>query len=747
MKTLVAVLLGLAITPSALAAAPAEEELLEPEKAFALSVRAVDASTLEARWVIAPGYYLYRHKFSFEALDGATPLGEPRFPAGIRKHDEFFGDVETYRGTLTVPVPLAGRLGEAGGLRVKVGFQGCADLGVCYPPQTRNVTVRLAAAAGTAPAAPAPARSLTDLRRLIDAPVTREFLPVDEAFRVSVERTDAERLHVSLRVADGYYLYRDQTRFELQGEGARLAPFELPRGVMKDDPYIGKTEIYPGSLTVQLPLQRASGAPASMKLVARYQGCADKGICYPPTTKTLDFRLPAMTAGAAATSTPPAAAAPAPWPAPRVSIEALALAVIAAFGTGLLLTFTPCVLPMIPILSSIIVGSGGTITKTRGGLLSGSYVLGTAVTYTAAGVVAGATGDQLQAYFQNPWAIGIASAIFVALAMSMFGFYELQMPSFIQSRLQQGTQNVRGGSFVGTFVLGLISALIVGACVSPLLITALGAAIASHDPVLGGAIMLAMALGMGVFLIAIGIGAGFLLPKAGAWMDKVKYAFGVMLIGVAIYLLGALPEVPVLLLWAALLIVTAIFLGATEGLPAGANGWRRLWKGAGIIMLVWGVIAVVGGLAGERDILRPLPVQALLQLGAPGTRTAAAEPGEVPFERVTKAGELDALLARAAGGGKPVMLDYYATWCTDCVRMEKSTFRDPRVREKLARFVLVKADVTENDEDSRALKQRFGIFGPPATLFFDQQGRELRDLRFYGFRASDEFLATLARIP
>jgi len=769
MKTLIAIVLGVIAAPTmALAAASPEEELLEPEKAFALSVVATDAGTLETRWSIAKGYYLYRHKFKFELVDGSATLGEPRFPNGIRKHDEFFGDVETYRGKLTIPVPLTRTGNGAQTLKLKVVNQGCADLGVCYPPQTRTVSVQLAAvtpASSTPPPAP---RSLTDLRRLIDPPATREFLPVEDAFRLTVERAEADAVVVNFQIADGYYLYRDKTRFELQGDSATLAPVQLPRGVMKDDPYIGKTEIWPGSLAVRVPLIRRSTEPADLKLVAHFQGCADKGICYPPTSKVLAFRLPkpsAVAAGQPTQETGAKAAAPAPKQAPpRADAKTFVLALITAFGTGLLLTFTPCVLPMIPILSSIIVGSGNTVTKLRGGLLSGSYVLGTAVTYTAGGVVAGATGDQLQAYFQNPWAIGTASAIFIALALSMFGFYELQMPSFIQSRLQQGTQRLKGGSFLGTFVLGLISALIVGACVSPLLITALGVAIASHDPVLGGAIMFAMALGMGVFLIAIGIGAGFLLPKAGAWMDKVKQAFGVMLIAVAIYLLGVLPEVPVLLLWAALLIVTAIFMGATDSLPSDASGWRRVGKGAGIIMLVWGVVALIGGLAGERDIFRPIPMSALQRLANGGSGVAAggqqaevrfdlragtATPSstEVRFERVATASELDALLARAAAAKQPVMLDYYATWCTDCVRMEKTTFRDPGVVKALGRFALIKADVTENDDNSRALKRRFGIFGPPATLLFDPQGRELRDLRFYGYRAADEFLATLAKVP
>ncbi len=750
MKKLFALVLALATTAPT-TAAPVEEDLLEPEKAFALTLKARDGLALEAQWVIAPGYYLYREKFKFEILEGGARITQPVFPAGIRKRDEFFGEVETYRNTVKVLLPLARDQADGQSVRVKIGSQGCADIGVCYPPQTQVVSVQLP------PAAPAAVggglKSLADLSRLIEPASNRAFLPVDEAFKLGIERLDAGTLLARLRIADGYYLYRDKTRFELtRGEGVKLGAYQLPRGTTKDDPYIGKTEVYYGTLEIKLPLAFTGAQPARIELSASYQGCAEKGICYPPTTQKLSLALPAGGAAAVA-ATGPAAAPPATSPErgdrPKTSTEVFLFAVLAAFGTGLLLTFTPCVLPLIPILSSIIVSSSTPeITKLRGGLLSLSYVLGTAVTYTAAGVLAGASGEQLQAYFQNPWAIGLFSTLFAALALSLFGFYELQMPSFIQSRLQERTQGIRGGSFLGTFALGLVSALIVGACVSPLLITALGAAITSRDPWLGGAIMFSMSLGMGVFLVALGIGAGFLLPKAGPWMDQVKHSFGVMLLAVAVYMLGALPQVPVLLLWAVLLIVTAMYLGATESLPAGARGWQRFWKGLGTVILVWGILALLGGLAGERDIFRPLPQQALGLFTGEASRPAAATPapGEALFERVTTLAQLEARLGQARVQGKPVLLDYYATWCTDCVRMEKATFSEARVRTALGRFALIQADVTENNDDARAIKQRFGIFGPPATLFFDARGTELKELRFYGFRPPAEFLPMLEKV-
>lgn len=745
------------------AQAATEEDLLEPGKAFALSVRARDAETVEAQWTIADGYYLYREKFKFESLDPAVRLQPAQIPAGIKKHDDFFGEVETYRKGVRVALPIARDNGGPQTVKLRITSQGCADIGVCYPPQTRELSVALPAVSGATKTGQI--KSLVDLTRLIDGSgKQRQFLPVEEAFKIRVERRDDQTLIARLDIADDYYLYRDKTRFALtKGLDIQFGRYELPVGEIKDDPYIGKTAVYHHPVEVLLPLMRASKAAAAIELKIDYQGCADKGICYPPSTKIVKLTLPAVvtaqpgrTPGMTASATADGAGAMAPKSnsSSRISTEKWILALLAAFGTGLLLTFTPCVLPMIPILSSVIVGSSDRhVTKLEGGMLSSAYVLGTAVTYTIAGFIAGASGDQLQAYFQHPAAIFTFSAILVFLALSMFGFYELQLPAFLQSKLHEHsadihlkTKHTKVGALFGVFGMGLIAALIVGACVSPLLISALGVAIANRDPLLGGGIMFSMALGMGVVLIAIGVGAGFLLPKAGGWMENVKHVFGAMLLAVAIYLLGVLPEVPVLLLWAVLLIVSSVYLGATQGLPAGASGWRYLWKGLGTLLLIWGVLALIGGFAGERDILKPLPSTGFATLSGQGSAAQAVAAGEAHFARITTLAALEAKLAEARAQNKPAILDYYASWCTDCVRMEKTTLSEPRVRAALARFVLIQADVTENNADAKAVKQAYGILGPPAMLFFGQDGQELGGLRFYGYRPPDEFLDLLNKI-
>lgn len=761
-----AVLLGL-VTHTA--TAEPEEALLPPDEAFRLTTRTLDAHTLEASWEIAPGYYLYRHKFKFEALDGRVGLDEPLIPPGKHTIDKFFGATEIYVDAVRIRVPLARRDPAAGRARLRITAQGCNEpIGVCYAPIVKEVVFDLPAAAPRASPISdrltlpvKPLRSLKGLTSALStAPGFNEPMDPDMAFRLELRGVDADILHAHFDIDECCYLYRDKTQFQLTtvdgsapAPGLLLGANSLPPGEIKTDPYFGNTEVYHQDADVIVRIGGTGNATAPFGLRVSYQGCSEKGvqICYPPQSQTFRVTPSAGALTVAAMDNVGFGAMPASSPAPAptgVGARTFILSVLAAFGVGLLLTFTPCVLPMIPILSSLIIGTGDRhITKLRGGLLSLSYVLGTAVTYTATGIIAGAAGEQLQAYFQNAWAIGIFSIVFVLLALSMFGFYELQVPGFIQSRLHLRAQELKKGSFVGVFAMGLLSALIIGACVSPLFISALGVAIANRDPVLGGAIMFSMALGMGVVLILIGVGAGFLLPRAGRWMTRVKQVFGVLLLSVAIYLLSFLPEVPVLYLWAALLIVSGGFFGATQNLPSGADGWQYLWKGVGTVLLIWGVLALLGGFAGNRDILNPLPWSTLDDRPPIQSGGRSVTP-QNPFEPVRSMRELESRLAAARAAARPVLLDYYASWCSDCVLLQNSTFRDPRVRQAVnPRFVLLQVDVTDpNDSEPKAIKQRFGVFGPPAMLFFAANGDEQRELRTYGYKSPEAFLELLDKI-
>ena len=729
----------------------AQEELLEPDKAFALRTRVIDATTLEASWEIAEGYYLYRDKFKFEVTEGTVDLQKPELPAGKVKKDPTFGEVETYIDAVTVRLPLTRKHTGAHKLKLRITSQGCNEpVGVCYPPVIKDVSFDLPQSTSEANEISAidKGNSATDttVAKSTIAGNDGEFLAPDEAFKINATADNGSAISVHFNIAEGYYLYRDKTRFTIVDDGD-LTPtrkisidrYQLPKGEIKNDPYFGKLETYPESFSVKLALSGIAAGDV-FTLRVNYQGCAEGGICYPPASKNLKLTMPQADG--------------------KIEVQQLddngrqtrfIAAIVFAFFVGLGLTFTPCVLPMIPILSSVIVEeTGATITKLRGGLLATSYVLGTSVTYTAVGVVAGATGDQLQSYFQNIWAISILASIFVLLALSMFGFYHLQMPAFIHDRLHMQTQRMKGGSYIGVFLLGLVSALVVGACVSPLLISALGAAIKSGDPVLGGAIMFSMALGMGVILIALGVGAGFLLPKAGRWMDRVKHFFGVMLIAVAIYLLGTLPAVPVLLLWGALLIITSIYFGATQSIPEGASGWRYFWKGLGTLMLIWGILALVGGMSGNRDIMRPVSLSAMMSGGfVTATRsTGETEDATHLFDRISTVAEMDNRLTAATRSAKPAILDFYADWCTDCLRMESATFSDTRVKKILENnFVLLQVDVTDpNNNNTRAIKKRYGVFGPPAMLFFNADGSRASSHDFYGYKTPDEFLPVLEKM-
>lgn len=744
-----------------------DTELLEADKAFALSTRVIDAYTVEAHWQIADGYYMYKDRFKFEVLDDAVALGAPVLPAGKKKQDPYFGTLETYSKQVTVRLPITRRQQDWQQASLRITAQGCNEpAGVCYPPIIKQTSLALPAVVGAnTNVTSTPLATAQALRDFVGNPAAQqEFLPADQAFVLTVERSSDNQLLARFTIADGYYLYRDKTRFALtpasdgRVSDIQLGVYELPAGEPKVDEYFGETAVYYHGLEVALPLIGRSGNAAALQLGASYQGCAEKGICYEPIAKRFDVRIGpsgilAVVAGDAVPAATSAfatgsAAAPAGG---TVAADAGAWfwVILGAFGAGLLLTFTPCVLPMIPILSSIVVGQGTDATRWRAGLLSIVYVLGTAVTYALIGAVAGATGDQLQAYFQNVWAIGLLAAVLGAMALSMFGLYQLQVPSFLQSRLHQRLEGVGGGSVAGVFVLGAVSALIVGACVSPLLISALGVAIASQDAVLGGVIMFSMAWGMGVVLVAVAAGAGFLLPKAGQWMERIRHVFGVLLLAVAVYLLGLIPQVPVLLLWGALFIVVSVYLGATQSLPGGSSGWRYLWKGLGTFLLIWGVLALIGGLTGSRDVLRPLPVSlspANLQPVMLDTESADA-PGRL-FERINNLAVLEQRLSAARAAGRPVLIDYYADWCADCLRMERTTFSDPGVRRALSKgFVLLQLDVTDAfSPETRALKQRFGVYGPPATLIVSADGQEQRELRFYGYRSAGELLELLRQV-
>jgi thiol:disulfide interchange protein DsbD len=556
-----------------------------------------------------------------------------------------------------------------------------------------------------------------------------DFLKPEQAFKLSIVRQDPQTLKADFEVAPGYYLYRDRITFKLK-QGT-LAGVDLPPGEMKHDPNFGDMAVYHQAFQATLHLA-GSIPPEGIALQASYQGCSEKGLCYAPIRKTFDIGPDA------APSTTPAAE-PGEADQVRQLLGGGKLWLIASgfFGFGLLLAFTPCVFPMIPILSGIIVGQGQHPSRAHAFNLSLAYTLGMAITYAAAGIAAGLSGHLISNALQTPWALGIGALVFVLLALSMFGFYELRLPSGLESKIAETTNRIKGGRFLGVFVMGALSALIVSPCVAAPLAGALLYIGQTHDVVLGGVALFTMALGMGVPLLAVGLSAGALLPKAGAWMKSVQNTFGVLMLGVAIWLVSpVLPSAIAMGLWAALLIGVAIFLHALDGLPPHANTAQRLGKAFGVIALVAGIALLVGALAGSRDPLQPLTGLFAEKNGQSAERT-------LPFKRVKNTAELDAAIE--AAHGRYAMLDFYADWCVSCKEFERNTFSDARVRKILENAVLLQADVTANTQDDAALLKRFQLFGPPGILFFDTNGRQITT-QVVGYQNAEQFLVTLNSI-
>ncbi len=755
----VIVLSLLAGSAFALTALNDNEEPLPPEQAFVLSVSAPDAQTVRASFIITDGYYLYREKFKFISDSSGATFGTPNFPKGKIKEDEFFGKVETYRNKTVIDIPVERKNFSGDTLHLTASYQGCADIGVCYPPLTQKVSLKLAAASPAVEAPPAaPLKSsgsaFSALKKFgsslglgkNDDP----FLEVDQAFAYSPDMIDGNTLAARWKIAEGYYLYREKFSFEIRdANGISLGAVTFPKGQMKNDENFGNMEVFHDAVEVKLPLLRSNLSPANITLVAKYQGCAEAGFCYPPQERALPISLPsgaaANTASVGSSNGPAAIISEQDQIAATLAGDSTLLILLSFFGFGLLLAFTPCVFPMIPILSSIIVGQGEGLTTRRAFILSLVYVLAMAAAYTGAGVIAGLFGSNVQAMFQNPWVLGSFAAIFLLLSLSMFGFYELQMPSFLQSKLTELSNKQKGGTLAGVAVMGFLSALIVGPCVAAPLAGALIYIGQTGDAVLGGAALFALSMGMGAPLLAIGTSAGKILPRAGSWMDTIKAVFGVLMIAVAIWMLERIiPAQITMFLWAALLIVAAIYLGAFEPYGIDASGWRKLWKGLGLVMFTYGVLLVIGSASGARDVLQPLHMLAAVG-GKGGTAGAATESAQLKFKRIKGSADLDREVQAARAQNKTVMVDFYADWCISCKEMEKFTFSNAEVQRVLANSVLLQADVTANDDADKNLLKRFGLIGPPSILFFAADGQERPAYRLVGFIKPKEFSSHAAR--
>ncbi|SFH88320.1 Thiol:disulfide interchange protein DsbD [Collimonas sp. OK307] len=588
-----------------------------------------------------------------------------------------------------------------------------------------------------------------------------DYLAPEVAFKFSARMVDAKTAEVTYAIADGYYMYRE--RFHFKAEGATLGEPQIPAGTVKFDQTFNKNvETYHHSVTIRLPVE----ANGNFTLISTGQGCADKGLCYPPMDSSINL---STTGGGAAggllsamglakgsdaaidtpqansatnNSAPVAGLAPGNAVSPgqadtesgriESSLKGGKLLVIMPLFLllGLGLAFTPCVLPMVPILSSIIVGEGTKVSRRRGFLLSVTYALGMALVYTALGVAAGLAGEGLAATLQNPWVLSAFALLMVLMSLSMFGFYELQLPGALQTKLTQASGQQSAGKLIGVFVMGAISALIVGPCVAAPLAGALVYISQTRDVVIGGSALFAMAVGMSVPLILVGISAGSLLPRAGAWMESVKRFFGVLMLAVALWMVA--PVIPVLaqmLGWAALGIGYGAYLLWAKS--SASSAWFA--KAFGVAFMVCGVLQLVGGLTGGRDVWTPLA-----HLGG----AQQSQSVHTQFIKVRSVAELDAALTQT--NGKSALLDFYADWCVSCKEMEKFTFTDPRVQTRFGDMILLQIDVTANNADDKAMLKRFNLFGPPGIIFFDGHGQEVPHGRVIGYQNADKFLQSLS---
>jgi thiol:disulfide interchange protein DsbD len=721
-------LIGAGLTACIVAIAQ-DQDVLPPEEAFPYTIEA-SGDELVLSFDVQDGYYLYRERFDFSSQTEEVELGTPQLPDGKIYEDEFFGVVETYRGEFDVTIPY-GRATAVSEMDFQLIAQGCADIGLCYPPQRWITNVSLPEGDGGGD---------SFLSTLLSNN-SDEILPPDEAFVMDSRVDGSNEVTLSWFIEPGYYLYRDKFAFSTDS-AIQLGSARIPQGAPHFDEHFGDVEVFYDYVEVQIPFSRASPDAIDIIIDAEFQGCKVDSICYPVIADSAELELPPSSAFAGQIDDTPLLVSEQDRLAALVLSDSWWLVLGTFYGLGLLLAFTPCVLPMVPILSGIIAGQGDNVTAGRGFALSLSYVMGMALTYTIGGAVAASFGAQLQAAFQEPWLLTLFAALFVGLALSMFGMFELQMPSAIQTRLANMSNSQKSGTFVGTAIMGALSALIVTTCVAPPLVATLAVIGQSGDVVRGAGALFALSMGMGSPLLLVGASAGKLLPKAGAWMNMVKAGFGVMMLGLAVWMMGrVLPGSITLLLWALLVFLTGVFLGAFEPLPQAATPTRRLGKGFGVMACIYGALMLIGVTLGGDDPLEPIPRGSLL-----AGSTQALDTGHLAFEPIESVAELEVALADARAAGTPVMFDFSAEWCVACKEMEKYTFPEPAVIAALEPFVLLQADVTENDDDDKALLQYFGSFGPPTIAFYDAAGQEQPAYKLVGYVPAEEFATHIRRL-
>ena len=775
-------------------------EPLPPEVAFVPSLGEATGDALTVSFEIEEGYYLYRDKTSFKVesvesvsalssivSDVAMLLAEPKYPEAQILTDDYFGEMSIYRNSVSIEIPYSTLSPVKSGV-LAVKYQGCADIGLCYPPTTVAVPFKIPASekssiADTMSASLGLTQPSDPLPSSLASPVTGnssdtnifgtsssqdDLLPPELAYLPQISSANFQNIGVRWFIEPGYYLYRHKLSFEIENlPDAVISAVNLDPGVDQHDEFFGDVKVFRDSANARIDISgvNADTLTTGSNLIISYQGCADIGVCFPPGKVSLPLSFDANSPDAPivaasvfsapnsgdaseqliATSTTRATAPEGQSEQDRLftmlSNNSLWLTVATFFGFGILLAFTPCVLPMVPILSSLIVGQGDKISTFRAFQLSLIYVLVMATTYAIVGVIVGLSGYNVQAFLQNPWVLSGIAALFVVLSLSMFGFYELQMPVRLQEKLTKWSNKQGGGQVSGVAAMGFISTLIVGPCITAPLAGALIYIAKTGDAVIGGAALFALGLGMGAPLLLIGTSAGKFVPKAGAWMNAVKYVFGIIMLGMAVYMISRfIPSSVTMALYGVLALFSGIYFGATDTLTRDSSGWQRFGKGLGLVVLLYGVALLIGALSGNGSYTTPLR-----GIASNSTNGASSEEHGLAFAPVKSVSELNQIVALASRENRPVMLDFYADWCISCKEMEAFTFTDSTVQDLLRNAVVIQADVTANDDLDQEMLKHFDLFGPPGIIFYDTEGYEIRSARVVGFMSADKFSSHIQR--